>query len=494
VLNQSAYPDNLGMASILVGDSKLNNNNFRLFNPFNKVRIANTNLESSLKNSIWNQLDPAYKSAAEALERKKVQISQQNLPQEELNIDDWDQSSPVTYFREQVYQPLDMSFWSDYCQKASLALGQDTAILKSEFRLDIVQGDYYYYSTDGFMYKLPMRLIEMAGDVECRSENGQRFSEQYRYYFDDLTEVPPINELCEEISRYNQLLIGESRAPQITESYSGPVLFEGSAVSNAVRDFFISKNNGLLANRKPITQFAMNEYSGNNEYGGYSNNENRMELMMNKKIADRRLDFISMTGTPSWNGQKLFGYTPIDAQGIRPDSSLVLVENGLLRNLLSDRTPTKTNPRSNGHNLFKTGNPSSGLGAGVLRIKATATVPGNTLKDSLLSKARDEGYDYAYLYRGYPHMSGSFLYKVYPDGREELVKNGTINDLNQKQFKYIGEIGREECVYNTKIYDSKSTLIVPCGLIFKELEIVRTNDVKLNKPYMAPRPVRKNKK
>ncbi|MDD4921352.1 MAG: metallopeptidase TldD-related protein [Bacteroidales bacterium] len=496
LISQSVKPDNEGVANILVGNARLNNNNFQSsLNFYGGGSIGKTNIESAIKYAIWKQLDPAYKKAAESLERKKMEINQQNIPEEEFKTNDWDQSLPTQYYQVQEDQKINMDFLSDYCRKASMALCQDPAILESGFTADITQGHYYYYSTDGFMFKLPMRCIKMSGIVECRTKDGQKMNERYCYYFDDISDLPPIENLCSEIIGYNKLLIEESNAPLITDSYSGPVLFEGIAVSDAIRTLFLNKDNGLLAKRKKISQSGKSNY-----YEGYGmpsregNSENRMGQMINKKVADRRLDFISMTGTPRWNGQKLWGYTPIDAQGVKPDSSLTLIEDGILMNLLSDRTPTKTNSKSNGHHLFKTGSADSGLGVGVLRLQSSKTIPGKNLKDSLLAAAKDEGYDFAYIKRGYGHMSGCFLYKVYPDGREEMVRDFSINDLNQKQFKYLLQIGAEETINNTIIDNSKSTIIAPYGLIFKELEIVRNNNIKLNLPFIVPRPERKDKK
>jgi len=124
----------------------------------------------------------------------------------------------------------------------------------------------------------------------------------------------------------------------------------------------------------------------------------------------------------------------------------------------------------------------------VLQVKASQTIPQNAMKDSLLMAARDEGYHYAYIYRGYEHMSGCFLYKIGQDGREKMVRNFSINDFSQKQFKYILHIGREEVLHNTLNGNTKISLILPCSIIFKDLEIVRRSNVSLSKPYLVPRP------
>ena len=491
LVSQAMAPENIGSTSILVGDYKRNNNSYQSFNPYEDRRlyVGNTKIESALAYEIWGRLDPAYKSAAESLERKKVLITQQNIAEEELAIHDWDQSTPTQYYEKQVTQKLNMDYWTDYCRKASLAIYSDPAIIGGDFRVIITQGDCYYYSTDGFMYRVPTRYIRLLGEARCRTNDGQDLNRFYQYFYNDMSDVPSIEDLCTEIKNFNKLLVEESKAPVITDSYSGPVLFEGTAVSDAIRAYFIDKDNGLLAKRKPLTQ--------SEDMYGYSrsgNSENRMEQMMNKKVADRRFDFISMTGTPQWNEKKLMGYTSIDAQGVKPDSSLTLIENGILKRMLSDRTPTKTNPKSNGHNLFKINSPNSDLSAGVLRVKASGTVPKKDLKDSLISTAKDEGYDFAYMRRGYDHMLGFFVFKIHPDGSEEMVRNADINDLSQKQFKYINEISSEECLYNTEVNDTKCSLIVPYGLIFKELEIVKNNSIKKNKPFLLPRPDRKIKK
>jgi len=469
---------NIGIADLLVGNDVFNNNNdtYQSYHQQNKYPIGKTDIESALKYVIWSQLDPDYKKSAESFEGKKVKVAQQNIPEEEKNIHDWDQSTPIQYYCKKESKSTDQKFWSDYCRKASIALGKNESIISSDFQATITEGDYYYYSTDGFMYRLPMCFIDLSGTVECRSDDGQIMNEKYSFYFDDINDVTPIDTLCSEIIKYNGLLIEESKAPMISDSYSGPVLYEGTAVSNAVNKNFLNASNGLLAKRK-----------------GLSNSENRMEQMIDKKVADRRLNFISMTGTPRWHGQKLLGYTPIDAQGVRPDSSLTLINHGVLKNMLSDRTPTKTNPKSNGHSRINTTFYFESLGAGNIRLTASQTIPGNIMKDSLLAAAKEEGYDFAYIYRGYPHMGGCFLYKVYQDGREEMVRNGSISDMNQKQFKYILHIGTEDAIHNINNMGFITTLIVPCGIIFKELEIVRNNNMTLEKPFIVPRPLKTKK-
>jgi len=293
LVSKETRQNNIGSADLLMGDYAFNNNNYQFNKPIGSMRVGETNLEAAVKIAIWTQLDPLYKKTAEAFERKKVQIIQQNIPKEELEIHDFDQSSPVQYYQKQELQEIDLDALGEYCRKASKALSENQAIISSDFRMEILQGDLYYYSTDGFTYRLPLRYVEMIGNVECRSEEGQKLSERYSYYFDDLKDITPIEELCQQMQLFNGYLIEESKAPEISEAYSGPILYEGNALTNAIEAQFLNKENGLLAKRREIPETRNSGYS-----------ENRMEQMIGKKVADRRLNFISMTGRSQWNGQK----------------------------------------------------------------------------------------------------------------------------------------------------------------------------------------------
>ena len=98
-----------------------------------------------------------------------------------------------------------------------------------------------------------------------------------------------------------------------------------------------------------------------------------------------------------------------------PPYELVIVENGVLRNLLNDRTITSAGQTANGFSS----------GPGVVEVTTTHKNSDKELKEKLLAAAKAEGLDYALIIRQSPLLMGVVnIHKIsVKDGKEELMRN-----------------------------------------------------------------------
>jgi hypothetical protein len=207
----------------------------------------------------------------------------------------------------------------------------------------------------------------------------------------------------------------------------------------------------------------------------------------------------------------------------------VLIEDGVLRALLTDRTPTMKNGNSNGHHCFaiSDGSLTGTLGSGILELTSTETMSYEALKAALIAAAKEEDYEYAYIVRkmanpmaGVPGLSafvpsnmGTFgvsrpmyIYRIsVKDGTEELVRSAKIADLSLKSFKRIVGVADTQEVYNTlqrgkqggysnwrsrfALVGSPASFIVPKAIVFQELEVEKDKDIVLKKEAVVPSPL-----
>jgi len=188
------------------------------------------------------------------------------------------------------------------------------------------------------------------------------------------------------------------------------------------------------------------------------------------KIGGRVLpEFLSIEAVPNTNihnGQKLFGGYKIDEQGVKP-RNITLVKDGYLRTLLSNRTPIKRVEESNGH--CRGGSPM----ASNIRIDADKKFQASDkdLKTQLLKLCKQRDLPYGLIVKKVQNInifntqifplayrkleytqfgSGRFMpvevYKVYPDGREELIRGGNIIGIGTTAFKDIIKVGNNQSV------------------------------------------------
>jgi predicted Zn-dependent protease len=239
------------------------------------------------------------------------------------------------------------------------------------------------------------------------------------------------------------------------------------------------------------------------------------------KIGGRVLpEFLSVDVKPD---MKTYGSTPligeytIDDEGITAQK-MTIVKDGYLKGLMSSRVPTKRVRESNGHQRG---------GAAMLSILEVSAAndkqqtPADMRKRMIdLCKARELPYGvvvrtalnqnllYTTLFQltsgEYPFTRGEStvplleVYKVYPDGREELVRGCEAAGLSPQTFKDIIAVGKQKWVLNylapavTSPFITGgsqfigSTVIVP-DLLFEDLEI-RPVEGDFAKPPLLPHP------
>lgn len=481
IVRSETYPFRNGNSRLLIGDYSCTDENFSgttggTFNYDGQPCIDND--EGGLRYTIWRDLDAVYKSAAETYEQKMAAIKQLNIPEKDLELPDWDKT-PVVVMTDIPAPEInpDKSKLEAYVKEASAIFNDYRDILTSNVSVHVYNGQIYFYNTEGSTFKYPMYFTTLDINVYAKTAEGEDLDNTFNLTFSRPEELPSIAVLKEKCREVAKKLLEEVNAPKLTESYSGPVLFEDLAVVRTFYSNFFSGDLSLIAQRKPLTA------------QGYSYGGNGLEEMMNKRITAREISIIDMTGTPEYKGTKLMGYIPIDAQAVVPPAQLTLVENGILKTLLSDRVPTPKVPHSNGHSLFSAGGGGS-TSTGVVRMIDSRQKTREELRNELFERAKEEGYDYAYIVRNVVGMGAypTELYKVnLKDGSEERVRSTVINKMDSQVFKNIVAVSDKEYIYNG-ITGNPVSIIVPDAILFEELQIQsdRVDNYK-KPPLVAPR-------
>ena len=192
----------------------------------------------------------------------------------------------------------------------------------------------------------------------------------------------------------------------------------------------------------------------------------------------------SITGEEFYKGKRLNGYYQIDHEGVVPDKELILIENGVLRNLLSGRTPTKKVLHSNGHVRFDLSRGQRRTTPGNILITCSQTFSKDELRKKLISLAKEEDFEYAYIIHDI-WLNLISRIKV-ADGTEELVRGAVVSDTNLKTFKRIIGATEKELIYN---FDNpQTTVIFPEAILFEDMDVTRMANIDFKKPYIVPKP------
>lgn len=479
-----------GLATVQAGDYQQNNENAimsfdQMYNRDNypSSMVFGTD-DQAIRTHIWRSLDSKYKKAAELLGNKQSAIAQMEIPEEDKNIPDFEQLPPAQHIYPITPLKYDRKKIEKYIADASKVFEDYKELIESNVRFYSGTADVRYCNSEGTVCHYPNNLIALFIFTKAQSADGQEITRTRCLPYDSFEAMPGTEALQALCREEGELMRKKLTAPMVKDTYVGPVLFEGEAVADIIDKLMIDQNAGLLAKRKPITQAELNRYYNHPLLAG-----NELEALQNKKVISRDLTLTSLSGTPEYNGQPLFGYYPVDAQGVAPDKELVLIQDGVLKNMLTTRTPTKVFRKSNGH--ARTSIDGQGIFTlpGVLRLSSKETLSSADLKQKLIDAAKEEDYEYAYIVRKLDGDSPAELYRInVNDGSEVMMRGAIIKDMILRAFKRVSGVSADENIYNRLRQDVKSTYIVPSAILFDEVDIVKDTKLMLKKNYIVNRP------
>lgn len=496
-------------ARVLTGSYISNDENFFDFSSlyqnselYARINLPVENSYDGIRRALWISTDNVFKKAAEQYERKKAAISSRSSSSETENLMDFVQMKPVKLIREEKPFAIDKRAWEETAKAITEVFKEFPGVFNSELRIFFYNTDEFIVNSEGSEIIQPQNLASIQINAYTQAEDGEEIRDQILLYDTDPSGLPDKNEIIKQTRDMCRNMTDLRKAPVFKDTYTGPVLFEDQAAPELFAQRLFRSANGLLAVRKPLASDQNGLSYINRIYG--ETLENRIE----KRIASKDLTIKALPLLAEFNGKNLIGTCQADEEAVSPANELVLVQNGILKNMLSNRTPTLGSKTSSGHQqpLISPWQSSSSLGAGVINIQSENGVDGKKLKQELIQMAKDEGLEYAVIVRKIkavingksPEYNSGFtgnlpkdamlekpvyVYKLYvKDGSEELVRSVQLDYPSISSLKHITAISKEQIVYNTLMpsavnyspYDQSgvpSSFITPKAVIFEELEV-----------------------
>lgn len=407
---------------------------------------------SETRRLLWQATDNLYKKVATDYEKKMSALKQMNLSPETEAVDDYAKISPI---EKKVPHRIQFksnrrAYWEKTLNAVSSVFAEYPDIIDCDVRISVNSADIYFLSNEGSKVINAQDYSSLNISASARTEEGDEISSGIGYQELDETLFPSQDSLIKAAKNVVQKIYTLKNAPKVNETYYGPVLFDNCL--SLIR-LFLDYRTGLTAYKA---------YQADNE--GKS-----LENLMNRRILPSNINIISEPGLKEFQGKQLWGAYEVDAEGVVPPDTFILVEKGMLRNVLNGRFATLKTPLSNGHNIATA--ESSGakmdLGPGVLRVDVIDG--GETkaqLKEKLIRLAIEEGLDYAYIVRN------GLFYKVnVNDGSEQLVRGLTTQTITVQMMKRMAGISSDQILSNNIHSSVLNSLIYPSSILLEDIEV-----------------------
>jgi TldD protein len=464
----------------------------------------------SLREGFWLATDHAYKAAVESIARKRAALASTAAAADRQP--DFSKAEPVRNLEKVGRVKFDEEAWTARTVKLSAIFNSYAEVLAAGVEFHFNQDSTYVLNTEGTELRFRDDTAWFQVRAEGQAADGMLVRESWTAPALELGQVPAEKEVEQSVTAMASHVQALVKAP-VGEAFLGPALFEPQAAAQLLAQLL---GDNLHIQRKPISD------------------PNRPVNLISSEFEGRAgarvlPDWMDVTDDPTlalWQGKALAGYYPFDFEGVKP-KPVSLIEKGVLKGYLTTRQPAKNMPVSNGHGRFPAGFGATAAAIGNLFIKAAQTSPMADLKTRLIQMCKERDKPYGLLVRklDFPYSGNNtelqalqaasaqsggsvrpvsppvLIYKVFPDGREELVRGLHFKGLSTRSLRDILAASAETQVFeylNTGAPLARSagagyiapTAVIAPGLLFDELEVDPLQDP-LEKPALVPPPSRR---
>ncbi|MEZ7874882.1 MAG: metallopeptidase TldD-related protein [Bacteroidales bacterium] len=425
-----------------------------------------------LRRNFWQTSDLSYKFAVEVYNSKKNNIKTANISEEEKALPDLLPLKKVeVYATAEPALNLSKKSYEDLAKLLSKEFAKYPQISDSRVEADGVETVYYYLSTEGTKVKEKEVYAGITFRGKVRNNKGQIVQDVETIFAPAFEQLPSKEALIAKVNKFAEKLVSLCNAEPMAEYYFGPVLFENDAVATILSDNLVSQS-GIISIRKPIQVLAS---VSRVENVGAMKDIKPLEERINKKVIDSRLSVSNKTDLKEFNGMFLLGSYEMDAQGVAPVKDVKLIENGILKTLLSSRVPTRKISESTGSVRFGVRPRAvvTGVAPGVLVVNSLSGSSRDELKADLIKAAIEEGLDYAYIVRNIASETTQYIYKVsVKDGSETLVTGTEVTPVPLTKLKRVLGVNKEQEATSYLYKGSIPTSIIhPKAILIEDIEI-----------------------
>jgi predicted Zn-dependent protease len=402
-----------------------------------------------LRRHMWLMTDATYKEAAEAIARKRAGLL--NRARRDT-LPDFSRATPTTTTDEMPAITWNRSE-GEALVCALSALPELTRFERSSVSITAGNVSVRLLNSEGTATVSSRPSVSISASASTQATDGEPLSAALRIYSRALPTSGERDQLIAAL-RTVALRLDSLRTAPVLERYSGPVLVEGRAAAELFAETFAP---ALLGQR---------QQDGRPDFTAMLEGSGRPMANFTDKIGSRVLPtFLSVVDDPTISeqgGQPLFGSYRADDDGVLAQRK-TLVDNGTMKIVLTTRVPVHGAMQSTGNRRGEGAAPSN------LIVTSTNGVTDAELKSRLLALVKQRGLEYGVILRElggrgvvaddpmsfFSAMRGQnagrrvlFAYRVYPDGREQLVRSARLADATAQSFKDILAVSSTPTLYH----------------------------------------------
>ncbi|MBZ5694656.1 MAG: TldD/PmbA family protein [Acidobacteriia bacterium] len=434
----------------------------------------------ALKVALWQATEGHYRRAVERLQQ--VQANVQVKVAQEDQSPDFSHENPHVYSEPIAGFSVDEKAWEQRLRNLTNPFAEHKEILDASAQLDAEIETRRYVNSDGTELRMSTPFYRLIISATAKADDGMELPLYQTYMSFRPDGLPDEAALAADVSKMIDMLLALTKAP-LAEPYTGPAILSGR--SSAV--FF-------------------HEIFGHRVEGQRQKNEDDAQTFKRKVNQSVLPNFLSVYSDPTLRQLKhteLVGYYPFDDEGV-PARRVTIVQNGVLKEFLMSRALITGFDHSNGHGRRQQGFPVAARQSNLI-VESSKSVSRGELKKMLIEqiKAAKKPYGlffddieggFTFTQRVVPNafnVRPTVVYRVYPDGREELVRGVDLIGTPLTSFSKIVAADDDVAVFNGVCGAESGWVPVSAsapGMLISQIEVQRKEKSQERAPLLPPPP------
>ena len=407
----------------------------------------------------WLVTDAAYKEALIQLKEKREARRSGSI--RTSDVPGWTKEKPVVSEDPVLVPVLESLDELEARAKALSAVFRDQPELReSRVALTSYLERRWYLTSEGTNVTDTRRASGIVIAASGQASDGQLLHDYFLRYGHTAKDLPSDDELKAESKKLAASIVALAKAP-VLDKYSGPILFEGEGAVGLIRATLAPHLGGT-----PVPE-GLDPQEAKTFGGALTDKVGR------PKVLSQILSIVDDPTAKDGAGKALIGGYKIDDEGVAAQK-VEVVSNGMLKTLLTTRTPSAKGQTSNGH-ARRTAEGGAFHGSATnLFVSGRGAISRAALEQKLIAAARAENLKYGLVIRrfddaavtGAPEFTRRELvqmfktsdkqlpppallaYRLYPNGKEELVRGVQLKDVPMRSWRDVTAVSTTMTVYN----------------------------------------------
>lgn len=438
-------------------------------------RVALDGAEAALKNTLWLATDQEY----DAAKARWLRVQGADEDEKESRAD-FTLRKPVVHAEPRPDMGVERTVWEQRLRRLSAVALDYPEIQRSGVALSVAAETRHLVNTEGTQLQLGVAALRLELQVQTVAADGMVLN---RFDSIDVRSSQGLPDDATLKARFQALFedVQALQEAEVIEPYVGPAILDGRAAGVFFHEVLGHRLEGHRQDAEHEGQTFAN--------------------MVGQTVMHPTLTIYDDPRVRRLNGVELNGFYLFDDEGV-PAQRASLVQDGVLQGFLLSRSPAGGFSASNGHGRREPGYAVVARQANLI-VDPKRTVSRETLERALLDEVGAQGLPYVLRFS---EISGGFtqtqrydtqafkvipvmVYKVFPDGRQELVRGVDIEGTPLTALSKIVAAANDFEVFNGMCGAESGWVPVSAtspSVLLSQIEVARQEQHDEKPPLLPP--------